>query len=204
VLPALPGRWGLKGAILYQEPLDWVLRYVVMQTWPSLRTFYMATGTQLLAVPVGHLTVHVSLDTPGLQLRKHRELPEDLDQAQPVMQELAQAMIAEAVPFFAEAGTLHGQLLAAEADAMSNALNCHHHERLCYIRLLLGDVAGALTAAEAAEQTGQKDGRGWALELAQRARHMADLARDNPEAAIDALRQNAEWTRTKLRLPPSR
>ncbi|MEU8658095.1 hypothetical protein [Actinoplanes philippinensis] len=203
LVPKLPGAWGHRNALLYQQPIDWLLCYVVMQTRPGFRSFQMSAGIQLLCEPADYLIADLSLDQRATQLGRFRDLPEDLALAEPVMAEVAEAVSAEAVPFFARFGNLPNYAIATEVHAWTaNGLNCRFHERLFYARLLLGDFAEALAAAEAAACTARLGDRGWANELADRVAAIATAARRDPSEAIALLSGQAAWSRTRLRLPP--
>lgn len=140
--------------MLYQERNDWFLCYIAMSSWPGSRSFYLQTGIQLLPEPAEYLIANFALDRRATQLGNIRELPEDLDTAQSVMDEVVEAVKVEAVPFFNQFANLETYAIAAEVQALTmNGLNCHFHERLCYVRLLAGDLPGALVAATAAVKT---------------------------------------------------
>ncbi|WP_229075175.1 hypothetical protein [Actinoplanes sp. DH11] len=142
------------------------------------------------------------MDKRATQLGKFRDLPEDLALAEHVMAEVAEAISAEAVPFFARFGNLPTYAVAADVHALtSNGLNCRFHERRFYSRLLLGDFAEALAAAEAAERTARCDNSGWAHELADRVAAIAAAAQSDQAAAVALLSGQAAWSRTKLRRP---
>ncbi|MFI1992085.1 hypothetical protein [Actinoplanes sp. NPDC020271] len=202
LVPKLPGAWGHRNALLYQQPIDWLLCYVVMQTRPGSRSFQMSADIQLLCEPAEYLIADLSLDKRATQLGRFRDLPEDLVLAEPVMAEIAGAISGEVVPFFARFGDLPTYAIAAELHAWtSNGLNCHFHERLFYSRLLLGDFPAALAAAEVAERTGRSDDREWAHDLADRVAAIATAARRDQAEAVALLKAQAAWSRTKLRLP---
>ncbi|MEU8244427.1 hypothetical protein AB0C07_39740 [Actinoplanes missouriensis] len=204
LVPKLPGAWGHRNALLYQQPVDWLLCSVVMQTRPGSRSFQMSAGVQLLCEPAEYLIAELSLDKRVTRLGEFRDLPEDLALAEPVMAEVAEAINAEAVPFFARFGNLSAYAIAADVDALTrNGLDCHFHERRFYSRLLLGDFAEAFAAAEAAERTARLDGSGWAHELADRVAAIAAAARRDHAEAVALLSAQAAWSRTKLRLPRS-
>jgi len=39
--------------LLYRRPVDWLLCYVAMPSWPGSRTFYLNVSIQLLCEPGG-------------------------------------------------------------------------------------------------------------------------------------------------------
>ncbi|WP_213011165.1 hypothetical protein [Paractinoplanes toevensis] len=160
------------------------MSYVVAHSHTGSKKFHLIAGTQLLAQPSAGLVLDVSLyvqqaTLPHLsstELHTLRDLPTDTSQAETVMSECADAILTEAVPYLDEYGTLQGQANAHEALVGHNPLNSNAHQRLCYIRLLLGDIHGCLAAADVAQRTARDDGRDWALEIADRVDQIADLA----------------------------
>jgi hypothetical protein len=199
-MPTLPDTWGLKGALLVRKPDDWLLCYVVMGSRPGSREFYMNAGIQLLCEPFGHLMLDLSLDRRETQLGKQRELPEDPELTAPVMGEVADAILAEAVPFFDRFGSL--ATFAAEAEIRAQATDTwrHHYRHFCAL-LLIGDVPGALTAGEAAERTARNDGVRSAVELADTTATIMAAARVGQAEAVQVLAEIAATSRKQLRLP---
>jgi hypothetical protein len=182
---------------------------VVAQSHSGSNTFHLIAGSQLLAQPASGLVLNVSLygqraALPHLSSKKldtFRDLPTSPGQSETVMLQCADAIITEGIPYLDEYGTLEGQAIANEGFVASNPRYSNAYECLCYIRLLQGDIPGCLAAADAAQHTARSDGRGWALEIADRVDQIADLASRNPERAIDVLRGNVDRTCSRLRLP---
>lgn len=83
LVPKLPGAWGHRNALLYQQPIDWLLCSVVMQTRQGSRSFQMSAGVQLLCEPAEYLIADLSLDKRVTRLGEFRDLPEDLALAEP-------------------------------------------------------------------------------------------------------------------------
>ncbi|GGN63800.1 hypothetical protein GCM10010112_23400 [Actinoplanes lobatus] len=67
--------------------------------------------------PADHLIADFGLDKRATRLGDFRELPEDLPSAESVMNEVAEAIRAEAVPFFDRSGGLATFAIAAEVHA---------------------------------------------------------------------------------------
>jgi hypothetical protein len=201
VLPRLPGDWDVHGGILYCKPADWLLCAVVLHQshWSSdFRHDMLAT---LLAVPSPVLTVSFFVHPLGHGLgRGHYTAVTSIAEAEPAMDDLYDLIQLQAIPYLDRVGTL--QAYTAEAEAATTPENVNHHQELCYLRLIQGDIDGALQSAELAVATGHAAGYDWTVEIADRVAALANVIRDDPQRAVDLLRDNAAQMRARLKIVP--
>lgn len=200
VIPELPGEWNTARSILYRDPADWILCCVALSNSRWSSSFTVDAVVQLLAVPHENL-VGPNLHSLGrLSGRGLWDAPASVADAAPVMGEVLDLIRAEALPLFDSLGTIAGYRDNAERLAEEKPIDPHYHEQVFCLRLIQGDTAGALQAAEAAERTARADGRPWALELATRVNQVATTAQRDHAKAVEMLRGHAQGTRKNLGL----
>ncbi|GGN24484.1 hypothetical protein FHR83_008097 [Actinoplanes campanulatus] len=161
---------------------------------------------QLLAVPFPAFDATCSVNLQHAGGCESWELPEDLDEAGPVMDKVYQRIVDVATPFFAEHGTMAGFTSFMQKEVRNSPANLRFHEKLFYAHLLNDDVPAALNTAEtiAAYITGRDDPSPWVLELSDHAARATAAVASDRELVLRAIRENVEHTRTKLRLRDDR
>jgi hypothetical protein len=203
VIPNLPGTWAVRRFTLYQEPVDWLLRALLMDGSRFSTDYGIAVTVQLLAVPFEYNTTHIPwyLSQYGSQTggRRRWHAPATVAESEADMREILDLIISDALPFFAEAGTIPGYLAALQER--NTGVNCHLLEEICYLQLIQNDIEGALRTAETTSQIAPDPDRPWIKEVIDRIRHTTDTARRSPAEALDILRSNVAYTRSKLGLP---
>jgi hypothetical protein len=125
-----------------------------------------------------------------------------VEDAQEVMEDVLDLIKKEALPFFEQVETVTGFTLGAEERVQRQPDDPNYQEALFYLRLIQGDVEGALRTAEAAQLAAHTDGRPWALEIGVRVRNIAEIARRDPQRAVHLVCNQADQTRAHLGLPP--
>jgi hypothetical protein len=202
LLPDLPGGWQSAGWAVHRDSGGWLSQSLLASiSWSTLK---VGAIVQFLAVPKDYWVANVSLE-----LGPRWEVPATVDDAEPVMREMAQLIPAKAVPFFDEQATLTARLsyLRRRVDMLhehtggNGFLDVNVDEELVYVQLLRGDLDGVAEAARWAEQAAAHDGRPWAIDASSRAQKVAAAARRDPDEAIDILREQATWTRKALKIP---
>lgn len=199
--PQLPGEWHAAGSVLYREPLDWILICLSLANSSFSSNFHVSANAQVLAVPIAGLPgPHIiGLIPPG---RGSWEAPTSVSDAEPIMQEVAELAREKALPFLDRMGTIAGFRVAAEAEAQERPDSILAQETIFCLCLIDGDLPGALHAAAAVKRATDADGMPHAREAARRVARAAQLAREDLPAALHQLRNQAEYTRTMLKLPP--
>jgi hypothetical protein len=202
VIPELPGRWKTTTAILYREPVDWLLHAVVMgQLYSTSETFSLTAIVQLLPVPAPGLAggLHHLMNRGPTGRRLHA--PDSIDTAEPVMRLVLDIVTGEALPYLAKVPDLSAYITAVTEMSRSNPINSRLHEELFYAHLATGDQLGALRAAADVERTTRTDTNQWIQGLRAHIAGLAALTRQDPAAALDVLRTQAATTRTTLHIP---
>lgn len=202
VLPHLPDTWRLNGILLYREPSDWILCSLILSNSRWSSDFRLDTTVKLLAVPTETLGGRYVQPLGHGTGRSLWATPTTVAELAPAMGDILDHINTEAVPLFDRLGSIDGYTADTEQRAAEIPQDVISQEELTYLRLLRGDLAGALSAAEAADRAGHSDGRDWAVERALRVRRIAEIARDDLDAALAVLRDNVTYTRTKIKLPP--
>lgn len=116
----------------------------------------------------------------------------------------------KAIAFFDDQATLESrrvyleQRVASLAERMGGGgwQDINVDEELAYVRLLLGDIAGAEQAAQWATRVVAGRPRSWEVEVNQRVQRVVAVAARDLGEAIVMLRDQAAWTRAVLRVPP--
>jgi hypothetical protein len=204
LLPDLPGAWQSAGWAVHRDSGGWFTQSVLASiSWSTLR---VAAIVQFLAVPTDYWVADVSLE-----LGPRWTVPATVEDAEPMMRELAQLIPAKAVPFFDERATLEGRLsylrqrvAALEERTGRGYLDSNVDEELAYVHLLRGDLDGVAQAATWSEQAVAEDVPGWAVEANNRVQRVAASALRDPDEAIGILREQMAWTRKALRIPEPR
>lgn len=196
VVPELPGTWSTSGTMLYREPVDWILPCLSMTVGRSGNDFQVSSIVLLLAKPEKYL------GGPYLATLRIWDSPATVEDAEPVMRELADLVRGEVLPSFDRLGTVDGYAGDFEPKALDWPGNVHHQELLFCLRLIQGRVDAALEAAEATRRAAEAETRDWAKEVGHRVVRIAEIARRSPEDAVAVLREQADWTRANLKLPP--
>ncbi|MGI5175425.1 hypothetical protein ACQEVZ_03725 [Dactylosporangium sp. CA-152071] len=202
LVPELPGAWGAAGALLHQGPDDWILRCVVMSTTRSADQFKLGAHVQLLAVPTRYLVGPLHQPLRRLGPRVFWDTPATVTEAGPGMAEIAEAIRAQAVPYLDTYGTTEALQRHFDELVDDRPFDIHFQEAAFCLRLINGDVDGALAAAAGAVSAAAQETRDWAQELAGRVSAVADQLRTDHAAALRMLRTHAGTTRQHLRLPP--
>lgn len=200
VLPELPGSWNVRGPLLYREPVDWLLCCISLDNSRFSSNFSVARTVQLLAVPSRYLGGPESrVLGQGAAQRSLWEAPETVADAESVMGEVLDHIRREAMPVFDSIGTLPGYQTPAEERAQRQPNNVHYQEEVFCLRLIQGDTTGALRAAKDLQRSNET--RSWADAIRARVAHTAEVAAQNPEQALDMLRDNIATSKANLRLP---
>lgn len=204
VMPELPGSWNVARSFLYREPVDWLLCWVGMSNSRWSSNYSVHASVQVMAVPKEYLgsSLIFLLLGHGSPQRSWWEAATNLAEAEPAMGQIRALIQAEALPIFDQLGTVSGYATTVAERAQENPLNYLHNEELFYLRLIQGDVSGALRAAEAAEHGARADGIEFALKVCARVARTAEAARRDPAEALGILHGNADYTRAQLGLPP--
>lgn len=203
VIPHLPGDWKVAKAILYREPADWLLCYVSMETSRWSSAYRVAAIVQLLAVRKEYQTGLMMQDLRDATGRGLWQSAANLTEVEPAMREILDLIQTEALPIFDRVGNIAGYARLAEERARQQPMDVHFQHNVFCLRLLQGDVEGALSTAEAVHRAAHADGADWALGIDTNVAGIAQAAQRNPDEAIEMLRSNAAYTRTHLGLPPT-
>jgi hypothetical protein len=202
LLPDLPGRWQVGGWAVHRDSGGWFSQAVLASiSWSTLRVNAIV---QFLAVPRYAWMADVSSE-----LGTGWTVPATIEDAEPIMRELAQLIPAQAVRFFDEHATLEARLsylrqrvaMLEEHTNGSGFLDHNVDEELAYVHLLRGDLDGVAQAAQWAEQAAAHDSSPWAVEANNRVQRVATAARRDPDEATRMLREQAAWTRKALKIP---
>ncbi|GAB1641409.1 hypothetical protein [Krasilnikovia sp. MM14-A1259] len=204
LLPALGEGWRAADGHLVRGPVGWTAQTVV--PLPPLRrrpTFKVEVIVWLLAVP------RADGYTCSRQLEGVFPEPDTVAGYEPVMADIRDAMLREAVPFLDRYGDVDGFLThrrereAREAERGLTGPDIIAAEELAYLAVIRRDWEAALAAAAAAEEAAElnrasPDPAPLEDEILERVRAVIALG---PDGAREALARNAAATATALSLP---
>ncbi|GAB1641404.1 hypothetical protein [Krasilnikovia sp. MM14-A1259] len=175
-----------------------------MSNVATSKKFRISALVQFLATPNEYVS------GPHLQRLGHGvgaaiwEVPTTEAETEETMNDVAGLTRDKAIPYFDQVGTLSTFAADAQARAAEEPSNMHYQEALFAVRLITGDVPGALlTAAEVRSALTTTD-EPWKIVLKARVAEVADAARQDPDRAVDVLRTYADHTLTALRLPKAK
>lgn len=204
LVPYLPGSWHAAGWAVHQEPAGWLSRSVLASISAGGSFLTVTAVVQLFAAPRSHWVGDVSLELGRWSV------PVTVEQAEPTMHDISRLVCDKAIAFFDDQATLNSrrvyleQRVASLAERMGGGgwQDINVDEELTYVRLLLGDLAGAEQAAQWATHVVTAKPRSWEIEVNQRVQRVIAVAARDPGEAIAMLRDQAAWTRAVLRIPP--
>lgn len=174
LLPYLPN-YRVKGALIFAEPIDHILRGISFDSSShSATSFYIHVFFQPLCVPVQFM--HWTL---GERLRDMNNIDGWYSDRPNLVSDIGEALVAKALPFLDRVETLEG---AAEAAEEMGTGNSHVQEAAAYCRALAGDTQTALSALENIPD-GLNLSVAWQAEQASRIEQFRTLLRNDPAAA---------------------
>lgn len=206
VVPLLPDRWRASDWVVHAEPVHWLTRALVTKVSRDGVHLTIDVVVQFLAVP---RTYWVLDDSIQLGRGNQRWVtPATVDEAVPVMDEVAGLAQEEALPFFDRRATMDGRLTylsdrVAELDARlgdGGWQDVNLDEELAYVHLLRGDLAEAFIAANWVDRAAQADASPHAVQTRDRVLQVMAVARDDLDAAVSVLRDQATHTAQALGL----
>jgi hypothetical protein len=196
VVPHLPGQWRARKTLIYRRPVEWLLCGLLVRLYSSSPTFLVSGIVQLLSTPLPYLhgphLIDLGRGTP--------DAVHDASDPEEAFRTTLKVVRADALPAFERLGTLEGYAAAAEAMVDGAPQDPNYHEERFHLRLIQGDIAGALLAAEETERAARAAELPWADEIASRVADLADIVRQDPDQAVDVLRGHARTVRTALGL----
>jgi hypothetical protein len=208
LLPRLPG-WRAAGWIVFPEPADGPLSRVVLTSIAKGgATFKVSAIVQLLAVPQDGWVGDCMRELGGYTHRLRSF--ESVEEAEPVMREIAELAEREAVPFFAEQATLPARLaylhdrVARLDQRMGDGgwQDINIDEQLVYTHLLMGNIDQARVYAEWADRALPMRPIEWRVDVHARVTRVMEAAEVSIERALAILAEQEAYTRSKLKLPP--
>ena len=208
LVPRLPGRWTVARGALVRGDVGWTVQQVVLLPSRHAPAVRLDAVVQFLATPSSDSY------TCALPLDGAWDEPASVDDYEPVMAQVAHAVVTQAVPFLDRYGTLDGYLSHLREQALPDPalgvdwLDMNVAEELTYLHLVRGDLAAAADAAREAERSAEEDRRypipsPWVAEGLDRVRQVMTAGQD-PDQARSILARNAAATAAALALPEPR